>query len=261
MPPDVTLKRQASQAPDEAAGLPAVPPWVRVPDLAPTKRGERTRRRIIEAAEELFRDFDNYENIAVSDIARASRTSVGTIYRYFDSKEGLLHLVLSNAFWRMYQASRGTWRKGDPPEANLRRTTETYLRAYWKERAFIRLARRLVSTSESVRELWWAMRSELRQLMRMRLEQDQAIAKVLPLDPELMIRMLGGMIDDYAARAFIDEEFGAASPADIPVVAGVIAEIWYRAVFGDGSCREAVAEGPSTPTGIVADRGRAVRRR
>lgn len=219
---------------ERATGLPYVPPWVRLPPSAPTVRGERTRRRIVEAAEELFRD-SSYDNIAVSDIARASSTSVGTIYRYFDSKEDLLHLVLSNAFWRMYQASRGTWQPSDPPEVNLQRTTQAYLEAYWKERAFIGLALRLVPTSDTVRDLWWLLRHELRQRMRSRLEQDQAVADVLPLDPELMIRMLMGMVDDYAARTFIDEEYGPPSQQDVVASSAVLAEIWYRAVFGSGS--------------------------
>jgi AcrR family transcriptional regulator len=197
-------------------------------------RGERTRRRIVEAAEELFRD-SVYDNIAVSDIARASSTSVGTIYRYFDSKEDLLHLVLSNAFWRMYQASRGTWRRSDPPEVNLRRTTQAYLTAYRKERAFIGLALRLIPTSDTVRDLWWLMRHELRQRMQSRLEQDQAVADVLPLDPELMIRMLMGMVDDYAARTFIDGEYGPPAEQDVAAASAVLAEIWYRAVFGSRS--------------------------
>lgn len=226
--------RSKSRAPEraEAAKRADAPPWVRFLSAAATARGEGTRQQIIDAAESLFRDFANYENIAVSDIAKASRTSVGTIYRYFESKEDLLHLVLSNSFWRMYQASRGTWQEEESAAANLKRTTEAYLRAYWEERAFIRLALRLVSTSESVRELWWRMRGELRERMRSRLEQNQAVAAMAPLPPELMIRMLVGMVDDYAARAFIDEEFGPSSASDIPAVAQVLSEIWHRAVFG-----------------------------
>lgn len=205
---------------------------MRFPSLAPTARGERTRQRIIEAAENLFRVASNYENIGVADIARASDTSVGTIYRYFDSKEDLLHLVLSNAFWRMYTASRGIWRTEDSAEVNLERTTRAYLEAYWEERSFLRLALRLVSTSDTVRETWFSMNAELRQRMQARLEQDQAVAGMLPLDPEIMIRALLGMVDDYAASAFIDEEYGPASRQDIPRVAAVLAQIWFRALFG-----------------------------
>ena len=204
---------------------------IRTPTLAPTVRGERTRQRIVQAAENLFRNASNYDNIAVSDIAREGRTSVGSIYRYFQSKEDLLHLVLSNSIWRMYTASRGAWRAEDSAEVNLERTTRAYLEAYWEERSFLRLARRLVGTSESVRDTMWEMNHEVRSRMRARLEQDQAVAGVPALDSGLMIRCLLGMVDDYAARAFIDEEYGPASKDDIPGAASMLAQIWFRAVW------------------------------
>jgi AcrR family transcriptional regulator len=185
----------------------------------------------VQAAEDLFRNASSYENIGVADIARASKTSVGTIYRYFASKDDLLHLVLSNSFWRMYTASRGTWRLDDSAAVNLERTTRAYLEAYWRERSFLRLARRLASTSDSVRATWWSMNKELRERMRSRLVQDQLAAGVPSLDSELMIRCLLGMVDDYAARAFVDEEYGPASRRDIPRVAAMLAQVWFRAVW------------------------------
>lgn len=246
--PSTARSRSAATARAQPPKPVDAPPWVRFLSAAPTARGQGTRQQIIDAAESLFRDFANYENITVSDIAKASRTSVGTIYRYFESKEDLLHLVLSNAFWRMFQASRGTWRDEESPAENLKRTTEAYLRAYWEERAFIRLALRLVSTSESVSELWSRMRSEVRERMKVRLEQNQAVAAIAPLTPELMIRMLVGMVDDYAASAFIDEEFGPPSPSDIPAAASVLSEIWHRAVFGlDSSTVTSARRAPRAP--------------
>lgn len=208
-----------------------VPHFFRRPATAPTARGEKTRQRIVSAAERLFLNASSYENIGVADIARASKTSVGTIYRYFESKEELLHLVLSNAFQRMYLASRGSWRPEDSPLLNIERTTRAYLEAYWEERSFLRLARSLIGTSESVRDSWWGINRELRARMRARLEQDQAVAGSPALDSELMIRCLAGMVDGYAARAFIDEEYGPMSKKDIPRVAHVLAHVWFRAVW------------------------------
>lgn len=223
------------EAPSSPDGAGEAPTWVHAPALAPTARGERTRQRIIAASEQLFRTASSYDNIGVADIARASRTSVGTIYRYFESKEDLLHLVLSNAFWRMYKASRGIWRADDRPEVNFERTTCAYLEAFFEERTFLRLALQLISTSDTVRDTWWSMRKELRERMRARLEQDLALGSAPPLDPEIAIRALLAMVDAYAAQAFIDEEYGPASKEEIPNVASVLAQIWYRAVIGADS--------------------------
>lgn len=216
-------------------GRAAPPPWMVSPQTAPTARGERTRQRVVEAAEDLFRRATNYDNIGVADIARASDTSVGTIYRYFSSKEDLLHLVLSNAFWRMYKASTGTWHKEDTAAANLERTTRAYLEAYWEERSFLRLALHLVATSDTVRETWFSMNEELRQRMQLRLEQDQALSNLKPLDPRIMLQALLGMVNDYAASAFIEGKYGPVSRADIPQISSVLAQVWFRAVFGTDS--------------------------
>jgi AcrR family transcriptional regulator len=209
-----------------------IPQWVYVTSVAPTERGERTRQRIILGAENLFRNATSYDNIGIADIARESKISVGTIYRYFDSKEDLLHVVISNAFWRMYKASRGVWRPGDAAVVNLQRTTLAYLEAFWEERSFLRLARQVTMVSSKVRDTWWSMKSELRHIMQARLEQDQSISDIPPLDPEITLRALLGMVDDYAERAFIDEEYGPISKQDIPKIASVLGKIWFRVVFG-----------------------------
>ncbi len=219
-------------------GAHEAPYWVHAPALAPTARGERTRQRIIEAADELFRSASSYDNIGVADIARASGTSVGTIYRYFESKEDLLHLVLSNAFWRMYKATRGIWRAEDPADVNIERTTCAYLEAFFEERVFLGFALRIISTSDTVRDTWWSMRRELRERMRTRLEQDLALGTASPLDPEIATRALLEMVNAYAAQAFIDEEYGPTTRDDIPKAAAVLAQIWYRAVIGADASRD-----------------------
>ncbi len=228
--------------PSDVDGLGSRPKWVHAPALAATARGERTRQQIISAADELFRTSTKYENIAVADIARASGTSVGTIYRYFESKEDLLHLLLSNAFWRMYKASRGVWRSEEPAEVNIERTTRAYLEAFFEERAFLRVAFRIIATSDTVRKSWWAMRRELRERMRSRLQQDFALGTAAPLNAEVAIRALLGMVNAYAVQAFIDEEYGPAMREEIPEIATVLAQIWYRSVIGVG-----------LPDGVVLD--------
>ena len=39
-----------------------------------------------------------------------------------------------------------------------------------------------------------------------------------------------GMLEYYAARALIDEEYEPASRKDIPRVAAVVARVWFRPV-------------------------------
>ncbi len=61
----------------------------REPAPAPrTSRGWRTRRRVIEAAEQVF-GRDGYHKASIVDITRAAGVGQGTFYLYFPSKEAL----------------------------------------------------------------------------------------------------------------------------------------------------------------------------
>lgn len=207
------------------------PEWM-VPDVAPsTPRGQRTKERLMQAAEELFRTR-HYKDIAVTDIATAGRISIGSFYRYFDNKEELFVVLLSQVFWRLYHATRGTWRSGDPYSVNLLRTTTTYLKAYYENRHFLRSALETTAESSRVRDMWWAVRRDLYMHMLTKLREDQAVSPLPALDPEITIRALSGMVEEYAFRTFSNEEFGYVSGADIEPAARVLAGIWFRAIFG-----------------------------
>ncbi|QKT13483.1 TetR/AcrR family transcriptional regulator [Rhodococcus sp. W8901] len=63
-------------------------------DPASLPKGQRERRqRIIDAAGELLVD-DDFERIQIRDVAERSGVALGTVYRYFTSKEHLYAAVL-----------------------------------------------------------------------------------------------------------------------------------------------------------------------
>lgn len=65
-----------------------------LPDPASLPRGQRERRqRIIDAAGELL-VADDFERIQIRDVAERSGVALGTVYRYFASKEHLYAAVL-----------------------------------------------------------------------------------------------------------------------------------------------------------------------
>lgn len=73
-----------------------------VPDPAALPRGQRERRqRIIDAAGALL-EADDFERIQIRDVAERSGVALGTVYRYFASKEHLYAAVLLD------------WSAGDP---------------------------------------------------------------------------------------------------------------------------------------------------
>jgi AcrR family transcriptional regulator len=204
--------------------------WI-VPDERPvTLKGQRTRERLVQAADKLFRDR-GYKEVSVPAIAQAAGVSIGTFYRYFENKEELFTLLLSRVFWSMYQATRGMWDRSASLQSNFERVTHSYLLAYWKNRKLLHSAFELVALSESVRKMWWSMRRDLYGRMLERLQEDQTISDLPALDPLISIRALGGMVDEYARRAFADEEWGPMTLKHIDAASEVLGAIWFRALF------------------------------
>lgn len=54
---------------------------------------DKIRESIVQAAKELFRKY-GYHKTSVNEIARKARIAKATIYKYFESKEVLLHFIL-----------------------------------------------------------------------------------------------------------------------------------------------------------------------
>ena len=57
--------------------------------VRPTPKAEETRRRIYDAALEMFRD-KGFEQTTMRDIARQARVALGAAYYYFSSKEAIV---------------------------------------------------------------------------------------------------------------------------------------------------------------------------
>jgi AcrR family transcriptional regulator len=213
-------------------GAAPTPEWIVGSSPALTRRGERTRQKIVAAARSLA-EAQPYDSVAVSDIARLSGTSVGSFYRYFTNKESLLVSLLSEAFWEMYSATRGSWDTDLPYLENLIATTRSYLLAYRRNGRLLKSAMKAAETSDDVRNMWWSMRRDLYSHMAGRLQEAQAQSPLPALDRRITIRALGGMIESYARRTFADEEFGPTTEADVISAAEVLARLWCRTVFGD----------------------------
>jgi len=108
------------------------------------------RERIVAAATELL-DEREYERIQIRDVADAASVALGTLYRYFPSKQQLYAEVLldwSRSFdTRVRSRSNGATTDADRLRAALRRT----VRAYEKHPNFFRLISALeVVTDPSV---------------------------------------------------------------------------------------------------------------
>ncbi|MGM7697121.1 TetR/AcrR family transcriptional regulator [Microbacterium sp. A84] len=58
-----------------------------------TKRGEATRRKLLEAAESVFAEL-GYHEASIVKITEAARVALGTFYLYFDSKQTIFEALV-----------------------------------------------------------------------------------------------------------------------------------------------------------------------
>ena len=94
--PDVAAEKRASSTSSKNNGTQLMPM---------TARGEATRRRILDAAEEVFGEFGYYE-ASISEITRRAGIAQGTFYIYFRSKHEVFAEVVEDIGKRLRAATR-----------------------------------------------------------------------------------------------------------------------------------------------------------
>lgn len=112
-----------------------------------TKRGERTREKLVAAAREVFEE-QGFNEATMSDVAARANVSHGTVYVYFDSKSALLAAVVAALLTDVGDYLRaGAGETEDPAErvadANLR-----YLKVYTRHARLLQVVEQ-VATSDA----------------------------------------------------------------------------------------------------------------
>lgn len=155
--------------PDAAGGLPAAG----VPGTGDLRAYQVERRqRIIDAARLLLEERE-YEQIQVRDVASAAGFAVGTVYRYFSSKDHVYAAVLHDWGSRFGDVSRGP--DGNDPLSRLETRMRKVLEAFEKRPQLFRLSIVLLSsTDQNATELLRQFRESIEGLVQ---------ADLVELDP------------------------------------------------------------------------------
>jgi TetR/AcrR family transcriptional regulator, cholesterol catabolism regulator len=131
------------------------------------------RQRIIDAAGGLLEERD-YEQIQVRDVATAASFAVGTVYRYFSSKDHLYAAVLQAWGSRFGDVSRAP--EGSDPLQRLETRMRTVLQAFERRPRFFRVLMLLLgSTDPNATALLRQFRESIQGLVQ---------ADLAELDPE-----------------------------------------------------------------------------
>jgi TetR/AcrR family transcriptional regulator len=125
-------------------------PPIAAPPADKTRDAERSREKILGAAEDLFAE-KGFAGTSVGEIAAAAGLSRGTPSYFFGSKAGLYRAVLEGAFARREEATRracapltewATGERDDAIEVPLAEAVEGYLEFLLENPAFLRLVLR-----------------------------------------------------------------------------------------------------------------------
>lgn len=161
-----------------------------------TLRGQRTRQKLVEAAEVVFGE-KGFERASISDLTREAGVALGTFYVYFPDKQALLVEVVDGLGVRLRdelkRATRGLTRRIDVEREGFR--------AFFAFVTRHRLLYRVVRQSEFVDEACFRRyyRSFAEPYARA-LEAAQARGEVRRIDPEALAYALMGMADFLGMR-------------------------------------------------------------
>lgn len=189
-----------------------------------TAKGRDTRRRIMDAAKELFATH-GYARVRVSDITEAAGLSPGAFYRYFDDRHGLTLELLRELTDQAFETSRNP-QSGRPATASVVESTERYFEYYRKHRALFGVLVELSQTDAEVAELWAQSRQAFYARISRSLRRDLDEGRLREdLDIDVAAEMLGSMTEFYAFQRYV---LGGSAIKDVgaEAAARTIADIW-----------------------------------
>ena len=187
-------------APEASSGAPAGAP------RAPVKRerkSDRTRRRVLSAAKQLF-DRRGYRDTTVDDITRRADIAHGTFYLYFRGKSEILRELSTTALAEFDSIATRAFQTRTEVGALIRQTLEVYQR----NRLTMRLLREASATDAYFREHYdelfvGVLVEHLQQNIERRNAGQPAADRI---DPRAAARAVVGMIESFAYGIFVGGE-------------------------------------------------------
>ncbi len=163
-----------------------------------TARGQRTRQKILDAAEKVFGAM-SYERASIVEITRTAGVAQGTFYVYFPSKKDVFVELVWHLNTRLREALRtATATLKNPSRFEIERTGAlTFLKFLTDHKSSYAIVRQ----SEFVEpELFRDYYRKLSAGYRAGLEQAVATGQIRQCDPEAAVYMLMGVLDFIGMR-------------------------------------------------------------
>lgn len=166
-----------------------------------SRKGLRTRGRLVEAAKKVF-ERDGFLDARIVDICKTARVAPGTFYHYFDSKEQLFREVAEAQERRLTAPPEGgqiTTSPDDSPTGRIRTANRRYLERYRDEAALMGVIEQVSRYDEHVNAARMATMKHFveRAERAIRRLQDDGLADAR-VNPSMAADALGAMVARFA---------------------------------------------------------------
>jgi AcrR family transcriptional regulator len=165
-------------------------------------RAERTRRKLIDSAEAVFRE-KGYLNTSVSEIAERAGVSIPTFYQYFSDRSDIVAVMVADMVKEMLRRGVSRW---DPRTGRmgLRRVIAPYVDGYRRHREFFDLWQTVAQVDDRMRALYRDYRQAYLERFGSLLDEGVRLGLVRSdLDPLAMARAMTILMERYCHDVFV----------------------------------------------------------
>jgi len=167
----------------------------------PNERGpEATRRRILEAAIEVFAE-KGYHDTAVDDIVRASDTSKGAVYFHFPNKQGIFLVLVDELTKILAQRVERSIAREHGAVAKVEAALQTVIDTFTRYRTLSRIL--FIETAGAGRvadQKLMEIHSRFAEIIRKNLDEAVAEGAIRPMNTELAAYAWFGAINEVITR-------------------------------------------------------------
>jgi AcrR family transcriptional regulator len=188
-----------------------------------TRKGEETRRALLDAAAHLFAEH-GYHETSVPDIVRAAGVGHGTFYEYFGSRRDIL-LALTEPI--VDARARLPSLKSQNLADRIRAEIFWYLSDHVEHLELAKVWHDAATIDPEIAET----RRRERARRQARVRQGIETAGIRPdIDPEIAAAALTAMLEEFAQRWFVEGEGPGRSAHDVVAASETLAALWLSAI-------------------------------
>jgi AcrR family transcriptional regulator len=204
-----------------------------------TVRGRETRRKLVEAAKEVF-ERDGFVHARIADICGTAGISHGSFYTYFLTKEEVFAEVADSIEEDLFTLEPAPADAG--PIERVRLANEHYLRVYAANSKLLQVVDQVASIDPKVRETSLERHDAFSRAIERRIRQLQESGDADPgVRPEYAALALGSMVTSFASYLFNSGRADGFAP---DTAAEQLTRLWVNALGMRYPATDGASAGP-----------------